>query len=85
MAKVQASMADDSSHRAVRLVAVDLDGTLLRDDGSVSPRVTDTLRAVQEAGIVVVCVSARNARSVAAVAHGAGVTGLVPRQATLAL
>ena len=59
---------------AVRLVATDLDGTLLRDDGSISPRVVAALGRVQAAGIVVVLVTARNWRSVGLLASTAGVS-----------
>jgi Cof subfamily protein (haloacid dehalogenase superfamily) len=58
-----------------RLVATDLDGTLLLDGPPlrVSPRVQAALAAVQEAGIVVVLVTARNWRSVGEIASLAGV------------
>ncbi len=46
----------------VRLVATDLDGTLLRSDGSVSPRTRQVLAAVEDAGIPVVFVTARPLR-----------------------
>ncbi|MGH3447966.1 MAG: HAD-IIB family hydrolase [Nocardioidaceae bacterium] len=45
-----------------RLVATDLDGTLLRSDGSVSARTVQTLRAVQDARIQTVVVTARPPR-----------------------
>jgi Cof subfamily protein (haloacid dehalogenase superfamily) len=59
----------------VRLVATDLDGTLLLDGPPlrVSPRVWAALAAVQDAGIVVVLVTARNWRSVGDIAALAGV------------
>lgn len=62
----------------VRLVASDLDGTLLAPGPGlvVSPRVGSALRAVQDAGIVVVLVTARNWRSVLEIAELAGVGGL---------
>ena len=47
----------------VRLVATDIDGTLLAPDGTVSPRTAAALRAVGEAGIVVVLVTGRPPRS----------------------
>jgi Cof subfamily protein (haloacid dehalogenase superfamily) len=49
------------SDRRVRLVASDLDGTLLRSDGSVSRRTLSALERTVEAGIRVVLVSARSA------------------------
>jgi Cof subfamily protein (haloacid dehalogenase superfamily) len=45
-----------------RLVATDLDGTLLRSDASVSARTRQTLRAVRDAGLQVTLVTARAPR-----------------------
>jgi hydroxymethylpyrimidine pyrophosphatase-like HAD family hydrolase len=45
-----------------RLVATDLDGTLLDDDGLLSARTQDVLRRVQERGVRVVIVTARPLR-----------------------
>jgi Cof subfamily protein (haloacid dehalogenase superfamily) len=53
-----------------RLVATDLDGTLLRPDATVSPRVAAALRAAQDAGIAVVVLTARSWRSL----------GVLPRE-----
>ncbi|HUR77253.1 MAG TPA: Cof-type HAD-IIB family hydrolase [Acidimicrobiales bacterium] len=61
---------------AARLFATDLDGTLLVRGSDVSPRVRAALAAVQEAGLVVVLVTARNWRSVRDIAADAGVRGL---------
>jgi Cof subfamily protein (haloacid dehalogenase superfamily) len=47
-----------------RLVAIDLDGTLLRADKSLSDRSRAALHSVQRAGIVVTVVSARGPRGV---------------------
>ncbi|MEU9149301.1 Cof-type HAD-IIB family hydrolase [Streptomyces sp. NPDC048417] len=47
---------------APRLIATDLDGTLLRDDKSVSPRTVAALAAAEEAGIEVFFVTGRPAR-----------------------
>lgn len=43
-----------------RLIATDLDGTLLAPDSYVSPRTASVLRAVHEAGMVVVAVTGRS-------------------------
>lgn len=43
----------------MRLVATDLDGTLLRPDGSVSQRTADAVRAARRAGLYVVPVTGR--------------------------
>jgi Cof subfamily protein (haloacid dehalogenase superfamily) len=42
-----------------RLVALDLDGTLLRDDLTISPRVEATLRCAQEQGVLITLASGR--------------------------
>jgi Cof subfamily protein (haloacid dehalogenase superfamily) len=62
---------------AVRLVATDLDGTLLLDGLPlrVSDRVRAALAAVQEVGITVVLVTARNWRTVGEIATLAGLGG----------
>lgn len=45
-----------------RVVATDVDGTLLRSDGHVSPRTREVLQAVEAEGITVVLVTARPPR-----------------------
>ena len=45
-----------------RLIATDLDGTLLRDDKTLSPRTLEALAAAEEAGIEVFFVTGRPAR-----------------------
>jgi Cof subfamily protein (haloacid dehalogenase superfamily) len=57
---------------APRLAAIDLDGTLLRSDGSVSARTTSALRATP---LEIVLVSARGPRGVAEVVDAAGLAG----------
>ncbi len=59
---------DTDRFAAVRLVATDLDNTLLRTDKSVSPRTDAALRAAAAAGLVVVPVTARQRVGVLAVA-----------------
>jgi Cof subfamily protein (haloacid dehalogenase superfamily) len=68
------SLPDDFA--TVRLIASDLDGTLLRNDRSVSPHTRAALRAAQNAGMVVVLVSARPPRTLREMAREAGVGGL---------
>lgn len=60
-----------------RLLATDLDGTLLRPDATVSPRVAAALAAAQDAGIAVVILTARNWRSMSAVIGDAIHSGVV--------
>ncbi|MFJ5807006.1 Cof-type HAD-IIB family hydrolase [Streptomyces sp. NBC_01426] len=58
-----------------RLIATDLDGTLLRDDKTVSPRTVAALAAAEEAGIEVFFVTGRPARWMGVVSdhvHGHG-------------
>ncbi len=61
---------------AIRLVATDLDGTLLRTDGTVSERTRWSITRAQEAGIAVVLVTARPPRTLRPVARQVGATGL---------
>ncbi|AEE46905.1 HAD family hydrolase [Cellulomonas fimi] len=54
-----AGHADDLPRTPPRLVATDLDGTLLRPDGTVSARTAAALAAAEDAGLAVVFVTAR--------------------------
>jgi Cof subfamily protein (haloacid dehalogenase superfamily) len=58
-----------------RLAAIDLDGTLLRSDGSVSERSRASLRAAEAAGVDLVLVTARSPRSVREIAADLGLRG----------
>lgn len=60
----------------IRLIATDLDGTLLRDDRTLSPRTQATLARAVEAGTRLVLVTARPPRFVQALAQTLGVAGL---------
>jgi Cof subfamily protein (haloacid dehalogenase superfamily) len=59
-----------------RLVATDLDGTLLRDDGTVSAYTVEVLARVQSLGIPVVFVTARPPRRAREIARSVGLGGL---------
>lgn len=59
-----------------RVVATDMDGTLLRSDGSLSPRTHDAIAAVEEAGVTVVFVTARPPRRLDDFAHVVGAHGV---------
>jgi HAD superfamily hydrolase (TIGR01484 family) len=66
--------------RLPRLVATDLDGTLLRPDGTISSRTARVLREVDAAGVTVVFVTARPPRWIDAIAgsvagHGTVICG----------
>jgi Cof subfamily protein (haloacid dehalogenase superfamily) len=54
----------------IRLIAADLDGTLLRGDGSISPRTRQALDRAAAAGIAVLLVTARPPRHVRAMTAG---------------
>ncbi|HEV3399022.1 MAG TPA: HAD family hydrolase, partial [Actinomycetes bacterium] len=60
----------------IRLVASDLDGTLLLPDETVSERTRAALAAAREAGITVVLVSGRQPRSLGPIAERIGVGGI---------
>jgi hydroxymethylpyrimidine pyrophosphatase-like HAD family hydrolase len=62
--------------RRPRLIATDLDGTLLRSDGTGSERTAAALRAVQAAGIRTVLVTARPPRWLDDMAHLVGDGGV---------
>jgi HAD superfamily hydrolase (TIGR01484 family) len=59
-----------------RLVASDLDGTLLRPDETVSERTRAAIAAARQAGITVVLVSGRPPRSLGPIAERIGVGGI---------
>ena len=61
---------------SLRLIALDLDGTLLRSDGSISARTRVALDAAERAGLVVMSVTARPPRRVARVAEATGLRGV---------
>jgi Cof subfamily protein (haloacid dehalogenase superfamily) len=60
----------------VRLVATDLDGTLLRSDGTVSDRSRAALRAAADAGLIVVFVTGRPPRWLDVLTDETGYIGL---------
>lgn len=59
----------------MRLIATDLDGTLLRDDRSLSARTRQSLARVEAAGIALVLVTARPPRFVKLLAEELGLHG----------
>jgi HAD superfamily hydrolase (TIGR01484 family) len=60
----------------VRLVATDLDGTLLRSDGTISGRTREAMKAAEAAGVVIALVTGRPPRWMAPVAEATGHTGV---------
>lgn len=69
--------ADASTRlRHIRLIATDLDGTLLRGDGTISARTRTILARVRAAGLTLVAVTARPPRFVRQLAAAEGLGGL---------
>lgn len=68
-------MTEITAH-PIRLVATDLDGTLLRRDGTISTRTRDALRRVQAARIAVVLVTGRPPRFLRALASDLDLSGV---------
>ena len=65
-----------STARNIRLIATDLDGTLLRTDGTVSDRTRAALKAAEQAGIVIAFVTGRPPRWLDAVIDETGHLGV---------
>lgn len=59
-----------------RLVATDLDGTIIRSDGTISPRTIATLRRIEAAGVPVVLITGRPPRTMGYVAAAFGYQGV---------
>ena len=59
-----------------RLVASDLDGTIVRRDGTVAPRTVDVLARVEEAGVPFVMVTGRPPRWMADISRQTGHRGI---------
>jgi Cof subfamily protein (haloacid dehalogenase superfamily) len=57
-------------------VATDLDGTIVRSDGSISPRTRSALTAAEARGALVVLVTGRPPRWLSGVAHAPGHSGV---------
>ena len=58
----------------LRLVASDIDGTIVRNDKNVSARTRRAVAQIQAAGVVVVLVTARPAHTAETLAQAVGVT-----------
>src|SRR4051812_12532089 len=59
-----------------RLIATDLDGTIVRSDGEISTRTRDALAAAEDAGVVVVFVTGRPPRWMQTISEETGHRGL---------
>ena len=60
---------------AVRLVALDIDGTLLDSSSELRPAVVDAVRRARERGVEVVLATGRRFRTTRAIAEGLGLVG----------
>jgi Cof subfamily protein (haloacid dehalogenase superfamily) len=65
-----------ASAPAPKLVATDLDGTIVRGDGTISDRTRDTLARVEQAGAILVLVTGRPPRWMPPVVEATGHRGL---------
>src|SRR4051812_47710815 len=70
------SQRNDEEGPMIELIASDLDGTLLRHDGSLSPRTVAAIRAAVAAGFKVVLASGRPPRTVQPIADQLDLKGL---------
>jgi hypothetical protein len=61
---------------APKVVATDLDGTIVRTDGTISPRTLDALRTAEHAGALVIVVTGRPPRWLKGIADATGAHGL---------
>jgi HAD superfamily hydrolase (TIGR01484 family) len=61
---------------APKVVATDLDGTIVRSDGTISPRTRDALIAAQDAGALVIVVTGRPPRWLKGIADATAQHGL---------
>ncbi|HWC35595.1 MAG TPA: HAD family hydrolase [Mycobacteriales bacterium] len=59
-----------------RVVATDLDGTVVRSDGTISPRTRDALTAAREAGALIVVATGRPPRWLGGIAEATGHDGI---------
>lgn len=73
---MQPQIASTTTETPIRLVATDLDGTLLRSDGAISARTRAVLASLRERGIPLVMVSARPPRSLCQIGKAIGVEGV---------
>lgn len=67
-------MAENSDYQQIKLIAIDLDGTVLRDDKTISKRTLQAIQRAKTAGIPVIMVTARPPRSSKAIYEQLGLT-----------
>ena len=59
-----------------RVVATDLDGTVVRSDGTISPRTREALRTAADAGALIVVITGRPPRWLSGIAEALGHDGV---------
>lgn len=62
-------MQKEKARSSIRLVVIDIDGTLVRPDGTIGERTRDAIRAVHETDIVVTLATGRGFRSALPIAE----------------
>lgn len=60
----------------IRLLALDIDGTIAPEEGLPAPRIVDAIRATHEAGVEIMLVTGRPAHAVSGVASALGLDEL---------
>ena len=65
----QLTLPDLKTLAPIKLVALDLDGTTLREDKTFSPMLIETIHKVQDMGVTVAICSGRAPESIAEFAH----------------
>src|SRR5688500_10595667 len=74
--EVRAPGTMDTAPMSLRLIASDIDGTLLRSDGTMSDRTVRALAAAEEAGVLVVLCTGRPPRWMKPIAEATGHHGI---------
>jgi uncharacterized protein (TIGR01777 family) len=67
--------ASSSPSRAVKLLAVPVDGALIRSDGTISPGDVQAIRAAERAGCTVILATSRPPRAVRSILQTLGIAG----------
>ena len=76
MAARCSNLSEAVAHLPPRAVATDLDGTIVRTDGAISPRTRDALALAEAAGATVVLVTGRPPRWLTGIAEATGHHGM---------
>ncbi|HEX7737020.1 MAG TPA: Cof-type HAD-IIB family hydrolase [Ktedonobacteraceae bacterium] len=63
----------ENTTNAIKLIAIDIDGTLLTPQGQITPRTREAIRAAQSAGVIVTLATARRYIGAQAVAETLGI------------